>query len=121
MGSPMLDKKADRKTAANGRRDQGEFEGGGPVAPTVCRHRVALETDRVRVWIIRASDPANGSASTRHVLDYFWTSVNGGRGRQHLMDGTTVEHTYFPGETRHETYGPDSSRSNDSKISAARR
>ena len=40
------------------------------------------------------------------MLDYFWTSVNGGRGRQHLMDGTTVEHTYLPGETRHETYGP---------------
>ena len=42
----------------------------------------------------------------RHVLNYFWTSVNGGRGRQHLMDGTTVEHSYAPGETRHETYGP---------------
>ena len=40
------------------------------------------------------------------MLNYFWTSVNGGRGRQHLMDGTTVEHSYFPGETRHETYGP---------------
>ena len=40
------------------------------------------------------------------MLNYFWTSVNGGRGRQHLMDGTTVEHTYLPGETRHETYGP---------------
>jgi hypothetical protein len=39
------------------------------------------------------------------VLDYFWTAVNGGRGRQHLMDGSTVEHTYAPGETRHETYG----------------
>ncbi|MGH6738527.1 MAG: hypothetical protein ACREDY_05745, partial [Bradyrhizobium sp.] len=25
--------------------------------------------------------------------------------RQHLMDGTTVECSYFPGETRHETYG----------------
>jgi hypothetical protein len=40
------------------------------------------------------------------VLDYFWTSVSGGKGRQHLMDGTTVEYTYQPGETRHETYGP---------------
>ena len=40
------------------------------------------------------------------MLNYFWTSVNGGRGRQHLMDGTTVEHSYSPGETRHETYGP---------------
>ena len=26
------------------------------------------------------------------------------RGRQHLMDGSTVEYTYAPGETRHETY-----------------
>ncbi|HET9245748.1 MAG TPA: hypothetical protein VFO15_08085, partial [Xanthobacteraceae bacterium] len=42
----------------------------------------------------------------RHVLDYFWTSVTGGRGRQHVHDGTTVEYTYAPGETRHETYGP---------------
>jgi hypothetical protein len=42
----------------------------------------------------------------RHVLDYFWTSVNGGRGRQHVHDGTTVEYSYQPGETRHETYGP---------------
>jgi beta-alanine degradation protein BauB len=42
----------------------------------------------------------------RHVLDYFWTSVSGGRGRQHIHDGTTVEYTYQPGETRHETYGP---------------
>jgi len=39
------------------------------------------------------------------VLNYFWTAVNGGRGRQHLMDGTTVEYSYYPGETRHETYG----------------
>ncbi len=42
----------------------------------------------------------------RHVLDYFWTAVTGGRGRQHVHDGTTVEYTYAPGETRHETYGP---------------
>jgi beta-alanine degradation protein BauB len=42
----------------------------------------------------------------RHVLDYFWTSVTGGRGRQHVHDGSTVEYTYQPGETRHETYGP---------------
>jgi len=30
--------------------------------------------------------------------------VTGGLGRQHLMDGTTIEYSYFPGETRHETY-----------------
>ena len=61
------------------------------------------ETDRVRVWIIRL-EPGERVGFHRHVLDYFWTSVNGGRGRQHLQDGSTVEHTYAPGETRHETY-----------------
>jgi hypothetical protein len=63
------------------------------------------ETDKTRVWMIRLA-PGERIGFHRHVLNYFWTSVNGGRGRQHLMDGTTVEYSYFPGETRHETYGP---------------
>jgi quercetin dioxygenase-like cupin family protein len=62
------------------------------------------ESDRVRVWTIRL-EPGQRFGFHRHVLDYFWTSVSGGRGRQHLMDGSTVEYTYQPGETRHETYG----------------
>ena len=62
------------------------------------------ESDRVRVWTIRLQ-PGERVGFHRHVLDYFWTSVNGGRGRQHVNDGTTVEYTYTPGETRHETYG----------------
>ena len=62
------------------------------------------ETDKTRVWMIKLK-PGERIGFHRHVLNYFWTSVNGGRGRQHLMDGTTVEHSYFPGETRHETYG----------------
>ena len=62
------------------------------------------ESDRVRVWTIRLK-PGQRFGFHRHVLDYFWTSVSGGRGRQHLMDGSTVEYTYQPGETRHETYG----------------
>jgi beta-alanine degradation protein BauB len=61
------------------------------------------EDERVRVWIIRLK-PGERIGFHRHVLDYFWTSVSGGRGRQHLMDGSTVEYTYKPGETRHETY-----------------
>jgi quercetin dioxygenase-like cupin family protein len=61
------------------------------------------ESDRVRVWMIRLK-PGERIGFHRHVLDYFWTAVTGGRGRQHLMDGTTVEHSYYPGETRHETY-----------------
>src|SRR6476659_9582744 len=65
---------------------------------------VLSETEKLRVWTIRLK-PGERIGFHRHVLNYFWTSVNGGRGRQHLMDGTTVEHSYFPGETRHETYG----------------
>jgi quercetin dioxygenase-like cupin family protein len=63
------------------------------------------ESERVRVWIIRLT-PGERIGFHRHVLDYFWTSVTGGRGRQHVHDGSTVEYTYQPGETRHETYGP---------------
>jgi hypothetical protein len=39
------------------------------------------------------------------VLGSFWPLVAGGCVRQHVHDGTTVEYTYAPGETRHETYG----------------
>src|SRR3954447_13589729 len=63
------------------------------------------ETDTTRVWMIRLA-AGERIGFHRHVLNYFWTSVNGGRGRQHLMDGTTVEYSYYPGETRHEIYGP---------------
>lgn len=67
-------------------------------------NQLVSEGDRVRVWTIRLQ-PGERFGFHRHVLDYFWTSVSGGRGRQHLMDGSTVEYTYQPGETRHETYG----------------
>src|SRR5260370_36399157 len=66
--------------------------------------RLLSETDRVRVWEIRLA-PGERIGFHPHVLDYFWTAVTGGRGRQHVHDGTTVEYTYAPGETRHETYG----------------
>ena len=62
------------------------------------------ETEKTRVWMIRLK-PGERIGFHRHVLNYFWTSVTGGLGRQHLMDGTTVEYSYYPGETRHETYG----------------
>jgi quercetin dioxygenase-like cupin family protein len=67
--------------------------------------KLLSENERVRVWEIRLQ-PGERIGFHRHVLDYFWTSVSGGRGRQHVHDGTTVEYTYQPGETRHETYGP---------------
>ncbi len=67
--------------------------------------RLLSESKRVRVWMIRLA-PGERIGFHRHVLDYFWTAVTGGRGRQHVHDGRTVEYTYQPGETRHETYGP---------------
>ncbi len=62
------------------------------------------ESDRVRVWMIRLK-PGERIGFHRHVLDYFWSAATPGRGRQHLQDGSTVEHSYQAGETRHETYG----------------
>ena len=61
------------------------------------------ENERARVWIIRLK-PGERVGFHRHVLDYFWTCVTGGRGRQHVHDGKTVEYSYAPGETRHESY-----------------
>ena len=62
------------------------------------------ETDKMRVWTIRLK-PGERIGFHRHVLNYFWTAVTPCRGRQHLMDGSTVEYSYFAGETRHESYG----------------
>lgn len=67
--------------------------------------RLLSENDRCRVWTITLK-PGERVGFHRHVLDYFWTAVTPCRGRQHLMDGSTVEYTYAAGETRHESYGP---------------
>lgn len=73
--------------------------------PNPCVGSLLLsENERSRVWIIRLA-PGERVGFHRHVLDYFWTSINGGRGRQHVHDGSIIEATYQPGETRHETYG----------------
>ncbi len=79
--------------------------------PCVGSHLLS-ENERTRVWMIRLQ-PGERFGFHRHVLDYFWTSVSGGRARQHVHDGTTVEYTYQPGETRHESYGPGESKVHD--------
>jgi hypothetical protein len=65
--------------------------------------RLISENERVRVWEIRLK-PGERFGFHRHVLDYFWTAVMAGCARAHVNDGTTVEHTYKAGETRHETH-----------------
>jgi beta-alanine degradation protein BauB len=105
MALTMLDKAAEKSDRAAWPADiAAEFERESKNPNPCVGNTLVSQTDRVRVWTIRLA-PGERIGFHRHVLDYFWTSVNGGRGRQHLMDGTTVEHSYFPGETRHETYG----------------
>lgn len=73
--------------------------------PNPCVGTMLLsENERTRVWMIRLA-PGERTGFHRHVLDYFWTSISGGRARQHMQDGTTLECSYAPGETRHESYG----------------
>lgn len=106
MALTMMDKPTESSTQAPWPAEfKAEFERESK-SPNPCVGTSLLsENEKVRVWIIRLA-PGERVGFHRHVLDYFWTSVSGGRGRQHLMDGTTVEYTYQPGETRHETYGP---------------
>ena len=55
-----------------------------PKSPNPCvGNELLSESERVRVWIIRLQ-PGERIGFHRHVLDYFWTSVTGGRGRQHV-------------------------------------
>jgi hypothetical protein len=101
----MLDKAAERTERSQWAAElAAEFEREAKNPNPCVGTQLLSENERSRVWIIRLA-PGERIGFHRHVLDYFWTSVNGGHGRQHLQDGTTVEFTYTPGETRHETYG----------------
>jgi quercetin dioxygenase-like cupin family protein len=104
MAQTMLDKAAERKDKSQWSAElQAEFERERNNPNPCVGSQLLSETERSRVWIIRLA-PGERIGFHRHVLDYFWTSVNGGRGRQHVHDGTTVEYVYQPGETRHESY-----------------
>jgi hypothetical protein len=100
MALSMIDKAAEQKNKSPWPADiAAEFEREAK-NPNPCVGSTLLsENERTRVWIIHLAP------GERHVLDYFWTAVLGGRALQHVHDGTTVEYTYQPGETRHETYG----------------
>lgn len=102
----MLDKAAVRTDRTEWPRAlQQEFEREAQNPNGCVGGELVSENDRVRVWTIRL-EPGQRFGFHRHVLDYFWTAMSASRGRQHLMDGSTVEHVYQPGETRHESFGP---------------
>ena len=104
MALTMVDKAAEHKDKSQWPADiAAEFERESK-NPNPCVGSILLsENQRTRVWMIRLA-AGERIGFHRHVLDYFWTSVNGGRARQYVHDGTVVEYTYQPGETRHESY-----------------
>ena len=113
MALTMVDKASEHKEKSPWPSEiAAEFEREA-TAPNPCVGSELLsDTERTRVWIIRLA-PGERIGFHRHVLDYFWTSVNGGRARQYVHDGTMIETTYQPGETRHETYGKDEYKVHD--------
>jgi len=113
MALTMLDKKAVNTEKAPWPPEiAAEFERERK-APNGCvGQRLLSENERVRVWEIRLK-PGQRFGFHRHVLDYFWSALNAGRARAHLDDGSTVEHTYTAGETRHETHAGGHSKVHD--------
>jgi len=104
MALTMLEKTSDRADVSAWPPGlAAEFEREGQNNNPCVGGTLVSENERVRVWMIRLA-PGERFGFHRHVLDYFWTCVTGGRGRQHVNDGKTVEYSYAPGETRHETY-----------------
>jgi beta-alanine degradation protein BauB len=74
--------------------------------------RLLSANDRVRVWEIRLK-PGERIGFHRHVLDYFWTAVTPGKAISRQGDGSTVEATYFAGQTQHYVYGAGESKIHD--------
>src|SRR3954451_22756181 len=105
MALTMLDKQAEKSDKSAWSPELvAEFEREGNNPNPCVGNALVSETDRVRVWTIRLK-PGERIGFHRHVLDYFWTAVTAGRGRSRMQDGTTVEKSYFAGETQHESYG----------------
>ena len=105
MALTMLDKQAERKDKSDWPAEiKTEFDREAQNNNPCVGSQLISENEKVRVWTIRLK-PGERIGFHRHVLDYFWTAVTPCHGRQHLMDGSTVEYTYKAGETRHETYG----------------
>jgi quercetin dioxygenase-like cupin family protein len=105
MALTMIDKQAartDRSEWSPALKDEFAHEARNPNG--CVGSELVSETEKMRIWTIRLK-PGQRFGFHRHVLNYFWSAITPCRGRQHLMDGSTVEYTYAPGETRHESYG----------------
>ena len=95
MALTMLDKQAEKSRQSAWPADHRRRIRAREQQSQSLRRQRAGVGDRTRAGLDHpARSPASAIGFHRHVLDYFWTSVTGGRGRQHVHDGTTVEYTY---------------------------
>ena len=78
------------------------------------------ESERVRVWMIKLA-PGERFGFHRHVLDYFWTCVTGGRGRSTSTTAPRSNIAMRRARPATRLTGPASSRFMIWKISAIRR
>ena len=78
MALTMLDKKAVAEDRSEWPAElKTEFERESRQNNGCVGNQLLSETDKVRIWIIRLA-PGERIGFHRHVLNYFWTSVNGG-------------------------------------------
>src|SRR2546421_11201788 len=106
MALTMLDKQAENSVKSPWPPEiAAEFEREKNNPNPCVGNALGSESDRVRVWTIRLK-PGERIGFHRHVLDYFWTAVTGGRGRPPVHDATTAESNYPPAETPPATQGP---------------
>jgi quercetin dioxygenase-like cupin family protein len=96
MALTMIEKAAERKEKAPWPADiAAEFERESK-SPNPCVGSVLLsENERTRVWMIRLA-AGERIGFHRHVLDYFWTCVTGGRARQYVNDGSMMAMNIIP-------------------------
>jgi hypothetical protein len=74
--------------------------------------RLLLEDAHARVWEIRLA-PGERLAFHRHVLDYFWTCVSGGRAISRDGHGNVHHRAYAPSETQALTFAGGESMIHD--------
>lgn len=67
---------------------------------------VWFENHRIRVWEIKLG-PGERGPFHAHTTNYFWTVVEGSRGRQRFADGTYAERDYVVGDTKYLEHTPD--------------
>jgi mannose-6-phosphate isomerase-like protein (cupin superfamily) len=66
---------------------------------------VWFENDKIRVWEILLK-PGERGPFHAHTTNYFWTVVEGSRGRQQFADGTYAVRDYLVGETKYLEHTP---------------